>query len=185
MSFWISLRADISRNLRAKVILGVIIILVTVMGVFTYWDMIGRVGFHLSREETKALEFSKMVRKSIEYPMLDGEMEDVQATLESLASMTDLAFVNLHDPMQVIRYSGHPDNIGMISGSEVPKEALRTQTTVKELQEHEGKRVLHYAVPVLNERACFKCHGREKEVLGVMTVGIPWSPVETLSLIHI
>ncbi|MDY6838120.1 MAG: ATP-binding protein [Thermodesulfobacteriota bacterium] len=179
MSFWISLRADISRNLRAKVILGVIIILITVMGVFTYWDMIGRVGFHLSREETKALEFSKMVRKSIEYPMLDGEMEDVQATLESLASMTDLAFVNLHDPMQVIRYSGHPDNIGMISGSEVPREALDTQTTVKELQEHEGKRVLHYAVPVLNERPCFKCHGREKEVLGVVTVGIPWGPVET------
>jgi PAS domain S-box-containing protein len=179
MPFWISLWADISRNLRMKVILGVIMILVTVMGVFTYWDMLGRVKFHLSREETKALEFSKMVRKSIEYPMLDGEMEDVQAILESLASMADLAFVNLHNPMQVIRYSGHPDNIGMVSGSQVPKEALRSQTTVKELQEHEGKRILHYAVPVLNERACFKCHGREKEVLGVLTVGIPWGPVET------
>jgi PAS domain S-box-containing protein len=179
MSFWVSLRTEIAGNLRSKVILGVCVTLVTVMGVFTYWDMIGRVKFHLSREETKAFGFSKMVRKSIEYPMLDGEMEVVQTTLESLASMTDLEFVNLHDPMQVIRYSGNPDNIGMIAGSEVPKEALQTQTTVKELQEHDGKRILHYAVPVLNERACFKCHGREKEVLGLLSVGIPWGPVET------
>ncbi|MDY6954770.1 MAG: ATP-binding protein, partial [Thermodesulfobacteriota bacterium] len=95
------------------------------------------------------------------------------------ASMADLAFVNLHNPMNVIRYSGDPDNIGMVSGSKVPKEALRTQTTVKALQVHEGKQILHYAEPVLNERACFKCHGREKEALGVLTVGIPWSPVET------
>jgi PAS domain S-box-containing protein len=178
MSFWVSLKAKLASSLRAKVIFGVFVILVTVMGVFTYWDMIGRVKFHLTREETKAFEFSKMVRKSIEYPMLDGEMEDVQATLESLATITDFEFVNLHDPMQVIRYSGNPDNIGMVARSEVPKEALQTQTTVKELQDYEGKRVLHYAVPVLNERACFKCHGREKEVLGVLTVGIPWGPVE-------
>ncbi|MGD8513709.1 MAG: PAS domain S-box protein, partial [Deltaproteobacteria bacterium] len=166
-------------NLKSKVILGVCVTLVTVMGVFACWDMIGRVKFHLSREETKAFGFSKMVRKSIEYPMLDGEMEVVQATLESLSSMTDLAFVNLHDPMQVIRYSGNPDNIGMIAESEVPKAAFHTQTTVKELQEHDGKQILHYAVPVLNERACFKCHGREKEVLGLLSVGIPWGPVET------
>ena len=179
MSFWVRLRTEIAGNLRSKVILGVCVTLVTVVGVFTYWDMIGRIKFHLSREETKAFGFSKMVRKSIEYPMLDGEMEVVQATLESLASMTDLEFVNLQDPMQVIRYSGNPDNIGMIGGSEIPKEAFHTQTTVKELQEHDGKQVLHYAVPVLNERACFKCHGREKDVLGLLSVGIPWGPVET------
>jgi PAS domain S-box-containing protein len=174
-----SLRADVSRNLRAKVILGVLMILVAVMGIFTYWDMLGRIEFHLSREEMKALDFSKMVRKSIEYPMLDGEMEVVQAILESLASMADLDFVHLHNSIRVIRYSSRPDDIGRVSGSRVPREALRTQKTVKELQENEGKRILHYAVPVLNERACFKCHGREEEVLGVLTVGIPWGPVES------
>jgi len=179
MSFWVRLRTEVSRSLRSKVILGVCVTLVTVMGVFTYWDMVGRVKFHLSREETKALGFSQMVRKSIEYPMLDGEMEVVQATLESLASMTDLEFVNLHDPMQVIRYSGNPDNIGMFAGSEIPKEAFHTRATVKELQEDNGKRILHYVEPVLNKRACFKCHGKEKEVLGLLSVGIPWSPVET------
>jgi PAS domain S-box-containing protein len=179
MSFWVRLKAKLAGHLRAKVIFGVFVILVMAMGVFTYWDMIGRVKFHLLREETKAFEFSKMVQKSIEYPMLDGEMEDVQATLESLATITDLEFVNLHDPMQVIRYSGNPDNIGMVARTDVPKEALQTQTTVKELQDYEGKRALHYGVPVLNERACFKCHGREKEVLGVLTVGVPWGPVES------
>ena len=179
MSFWVRLGTGISGNLRSKVIFGVCVTLVTVMGVFTYWDMIGRIKFHLFREETKAFGFSKMVRKSIEYPMLDGEMEVVQATLQGLASMTDLEFVNLHDPMQVIRYSDNPDNIGMIAGSELPKEAFHAQTTVKALQERDGKSILHYVAPVLNERACFKCHGREQEVLGLLSVGIPWGPVET------
>ncbi|MBW1741481.1 MAG: PAS domain S-box protein [Deltaproteobacteria bacterium] len=173
-----SLRAKVMGSLRAKVILGVSLILVTVMGVFTCWDMVTRIRFHLRREENKAFEFSNMVMKSIEYPMLDGEMEDVQAILESLNASEDLEIVNLHDLTGTIKYSGNPDNIGKTSQSEMTKKALRTQTLVNGLEMYKGEKILRYAMPISNERACYKCHGREKEILGVLTVGIRWTPVE-------
>jgi PAS domain S-box-containing protein len=179
MSLLHSLNLEMTASLRLKVIAGVCVILVTVIGVFTYWDTVGRIEFHLAREESKAFEFSNMVTKSIQYPMHDGEMQDVQAILETLYSMEDLEFVNLHDSEHTIRYSGSPDKIGVTTRSEIPKQALHSQQAVKALEDYEGKRILHYAVPVLNQRECFKCHGRNKEVLGVLAIGLPWGPVET------
>ncbi len=178
MSFLGGLRAKILASLRAKVILGVCLILVAVMGVFIYWDMITRIRFHLGREESKAFEFSNMVMKSIEYPMLDGEMEEVQAVLERLNALEDLEILNLHDLTGTIKYSGDPDSIGIVTQSEITKRALRTQTLVEGLEIYRGEEILRYAMPIPNERVCYKCHGREKEILGVLAVGIRWTPVE-------
>jgi PAS domain S-box-containing protein len=178
MSFVRSLKAKIMGSLRAKVMLGVCLILVTVIGVFTYWDMVTRIRFHLGREKSKAFEFSNMVTKSIEYPMLDGEMEEVQAILESLNALEDLEIVNLHDLKGVIRYSGNPDSIGKITQSEITQKALRSQTLVEGLETYKEGKILHYAMPIPNERVCYKCHGRGEEILGVLTVGIRWNPVE-------
>ena len=178
MSFLGRLKAKIVGSLRAKVILGVCLILLMVMGVFTYWDMVTRTTFHLGREKSKAFEFSNMVVKSIEYPMLDGEMEDVQAILEGLNALEDLEIVDLHDLRGTIRYSGDPDSIGKVTQSEITRKALRAQTLVEGLEVYKGERILHYAMPIPNERACYKCHGREEDILGVLTVGIRWTPVE-------
>ncbi len=178
MIFLDSLKAKIAGSLRAKVILGVCLILVTLMGVFTYWDMVTGIRFHLSREKSKAFDFSNMVMKSIEYPMLDGEMEDVQAILESLNALEDLEIIDLHDLTGTIKYSGDYDSIGKVTQSEITKKALRTQTLVEGLEIYNGERILRYAMPIPNERACYKCHGREEEVLGILTVGIRWTPVE-------
>ena len=178
MSFLGSAKAKIQGSLRAKVILGVCLILLVVMGVFTYWDTVTRIRFHLGRERSKAIEFSNMVVKSIEYPMLDGEMDDVQAILESLNALEDLEIIDLHDLTGTIRYSGDPYSIGKVTQSDITRKALRTQTLVEGLETYKGEGILHYAMPIPNERACYKCHGREEDILGVLTVGIRWTPVE-------
>ena len=178
MSFLGSVKAKIQGSLRAKVILGVCLILLVVMGVFTYWDTVTRIRFHLGRERSKAIEFSNMVVKSIEYPMLDGEMDDVQAILESLNALEDLEIIDLHDLRGTIRYSGDPYSIGKVTQSDITRKALRTQTLVEGLETYKGEGILHYAMPIPNERACYKCHGREEDILGVLTVGIRWTPVE-------
>jgi PAS domain S-box-containing protein len=172
------LRARIFGSLRIKVILGVWIILVTVMGVFAYWDTVSRTRFHLEREESKAFEFSNMVMSSIEYPMLDGEMEDVQRTLERVYALQYLDVVHLCDPTGLIRYSGEPNAIGRLTYSEITKKAVRTQSLVNGLEPRFGRRIFRYAMPIHNENECHKCHGSQKEILGVLTVGIDWKPIE-------
>ena len=165
-------------SLTVKVILGVSLILVVVMGLFTYYDMVSRTNFHFNRQEERAYEISGTVMRSIEYPMLDGEMEDVQAILESLNTLKSVRVANLCDLTGTIRYSGLPTNIGKADSSGATKEALRTGLLVKGLETVGKEKILHHAMPIPNERTCYKCHGDESKTLGVLTVGISWTPIE-------
>ncbi len=159
-------------------ILGASLILIVVMGLFTYHDMVTRTTFHFGNQEERAFQISDTVMRSIEYPMLDGEMEAVQVNLERLNTLKDVIVVNLCDATGLIRYSGLPGNIGKLDSSEVIFKALRTRSLVKGLELWGEKKVLYHAMPIPNEKICYKCHGAEKKILGVLTVGINWTPIE-------
>lgn len=166
------------RSLKAKIILGISLILVLVMGTFTYYDATTRIRFHLKKQEERAFDISAAILKGIEYPMLDGEMEDVQAILEKVGMLEGLEVVKLCDLTGTIRYTRNPVNIGKASESKITMNALRNKALVQGLELHRGKRVFIHAIPIPNERACFKCHGSGKDYLGVLTVGINWGPIE-------
>jgi signal transduction histidine kinase len=161
-----------------KVIMGMSLILITVIGILTYYDMVTRIKYHLEKQEERAYEISNTVMRSIEYPMLDGDMEAVQAILESLYKLKDLRIVNLCDLTGTIRYSGLPANVKKFDDSQATEEALDTGSLVKDLEVQEGEKILLHAMPIINEENCYKCHGSENEILGILTVGISWDPVE-------
>ncbi|CAD7780302.1 Adaptive-response sensory-kinase SasA [Candidatus Methanoperedenaceae archaeon GB37] len=165
-------------SLKTKLILGVSLILIIVTGIFTYYDMVTRIKYHFSRQEEWAFELSDTVMKSIEYPMFDGDMDDVQAILERLNKMKDVKVVNLCDTKGVVKYSGILNNINKVDTSEVTKKALRTGSLVKGLETLREEKTLLHAMPIYNEKTCHKCHGSKKRILGVLTVGIDWKPIE-------
>ena len=166
------------RSLRAKIILGVSVILILVTGTLTYYETTTRIQFHLKKQEERAFDISAAVIKGIEYPMLDGEMEDVKAILEKVGMLEGLEVVKLIDLFGTIRYSTDPDTIGKVNESEITLNALRARELIKGLELYKGKKVFSHAIPIHNEKACFKCHGSEKDILGVLTVGINWGPIE-------
>ncbi|NVL91406.1 MAG: hypothetical protein HWN69_10565, partial [Desulfobacterales bacterium] len=139
ISFLDKLRAKLRVvSLTIRVILGASLILIIAMGLFTYYDMVTRTKFHFDKQEEQAFEISDTVMRSIEYPMLDGEMEAVQAILEKLNTLKDVTVVNLCDATGIIRYSGLPANIGKVDDSEVTKKALRTSSLLKGLEMVDG-----------------------------------------------
>ncbi|MBW2646563.1 MAG: hypothetical protein JRE23_10355, partial [Deltaproteobacteria bacterium] len=71
-------------TLKPKLVLGMSFILIIVMSVFTYFDVVYHQDSFLEQTEMMISEITDTVVKSIEYPMLDGEMEQVQAILERL-----------------------------------------------------------------------------------------------------
>ena len=166
------------RSLRAKIILGVSLILILVTGSFTYYETTTRIQFELKKHEERAFDISAAVLKGIEYPMLDGEMEDVQEILQKIGMLEGLEVVKLIDLLDTIRYSTDPDSIDKMNESEITLNALRTKKLSKGLELYKGKKVFSHAIPIHNEQVCFKCHGSEREILGVLTVGINWGPVE-------
>ncbi len=179
-------------SLRVKVMLGVGLILLMGMGTFTYVDVVSHRKDFLDEEERKAAEISDTVMKSIEYPMLDGEMEQVQSILERLRTVKDVDVVHLCDIEGIIRYSGvREGNIGRVTESPIALESLRTGRLAKGLEmryvEHPEKpeKVLRYAMPIPNEKPCFKCHGSGPDLLGILTVGYKWSRIEEMVSGHL
>ncbi|OEU51109.1 MAG: hypothetical protein BA872_09110 [Desulfobacterales bacterium C00003060] len=148
------------------------------MGIHAYMDIMSSEKAFLDEEKTKALDISDTVMKSIEYPMLDGEMEDVQEILERVNALKDLRVVHLCDPTGLIKHSGKRKLINRVTRSEITKEALRTRSLVKGLEMREGEQIFRYAMPVLNEKVCHKCHGSENKILGVLTAGFVWEPIK-------
>jgi sensor histidine kinase regulating citrate/malate metabolism len=171
-------------SLRTKLILGICPVLTISMGIYAYMDMISHERAFLDEEKGKALDISDTVMKSIEYPMLDGEMGDVQEILERVNALKDLDVVHLCDPTGLIKYSGKRKAIGRVTRSEMTMKALRDRSLVKGLEVREGKEVFRYAMPVLNEKVCHKCHGSEKRILGVLTVGFVWETINEKIRVH-
>jgi signal transduction histidine kinase len=161
-------------NLASKMISGVVLILVAGLGLLTYVNVTSQKNSLLDF----AHHFSSAVIKSIMYPMTVGEMGEVQAILEKLSTVENIREISLYDLEGTTKYSGAPGNIGKPASCDVVKKALRSKIPVKGLAMYEGEKVFHHAVPIPNGESCFKCHGKEKEFIGVLTVGLAWSPVD-------
>ena len=157
--------------------LGIALVLMVTMGVYAYMDITYHEKVFLNEQKKKAFDISDTVMKSIEYPMLDGEMGDVQEILERVNALRDLDLAHLCDLDGLIKYSGKRKSIGRETESEITKEALRTRSLVKGLELRKGQQIFRYAMPVMNGKACHKCHGMEKRILGVLTVGFFWEPI--------
>lgn len=183
MCRWVNLKGFISGSLRTKIILGVSIILFTVMGSFGYFDVVSQVNRYAKENKKMAMEISDTVMKSIEYPMLDGEMEQVQAILERLGTLEDLDVVHLCNDIGIIKRNGidHAD-INRKTVSKITLEVFNTGNLAQGLETFRKNdlniKVLRYAIPVRNEKACYKCHGDEKPLLGVLSVGFSWRPIQ-------
>ncbi|MDL1963743.1 MAG: hypothetical protein LWW98_05280, partial [Deltaproteobacteria bacterium] len=179
MLFKIANIANLVRNnLRNKMILGISLILCSVMGFFTYYQTIRQIKFHTAEQESRALKISNIVMRSIEYPMLDGEMEYVQKILEDLNEAEELHRIVLCDWDGIIKHAGDAGLIGSSINSEITKRSLRSNSLVHGFEYYGKEKVISHAMPIRNEKACNKCHGTERNMLGVLSVGISWSPTE-------
>jgi signal transduction histidine kinase len=165
-------------SLRTKIILGMCLVLVITVGTFIYVADVFRARLLLEEEEKSASKLSHGVMRAIQYPMLDGEMEEVQAILQRINLVEDISVLDLCDSTGTVKHSGIPDNIGKTSESETMRKALRTNAPVKNIERYGEEKILGHAMPIANEKVCFKCHGSEEKTLGFLLVGTSWEPVE-------
>ena len=158
-------------------VLGIGLVLSATMGIYAYMEITYYQRAFLNEQKEKAFDITDTVMKSIEYPMLDGEMRDVQEVLERVNALRGLEVAHLCDPDGVVRYSGQRRAIGEVTHSDITKQALTTQSLVKGLEIRDRKEIFRYAMPVLNEEMCHKCHGSHRGILGILTVGFVWDPI--------
>jgi len=129
-------------------------------------------------QKAKAWVLAKTLVKSLDLPMLEGEMESVQKMLVTVGEIEHLKRIHITDDKGVIRYSSNPKKVNTATGSEVIKQALESHEEVDDFEQREEDNIFSLALPIPNEKRCHNCHGGKKQILGILRVGIDWGPIK-------
>lgn len=171
------------KNLRIEHILisaGVILGLLAIF--FVYRLIVEENRRTLSFMQGQADLIADVVLKSIEFPMMEGEMDVVSATLEMVVKLAGLKDVCLMNPKGEKKFCRNND-LGLISPQyKTVQEALATQERKNGLEtvmlpkngRLKKQRIYVSTIPIYNQGKCFACHGSKQKMLGALSVGLGW-----------
>jgi len=128
-------------------------------------------------QKEKAWALAKTISKALELPMLEGQMATVQDILLTVGQLEDLKRVHITNEKGIIRYSAQPQRINTSTGSTVIREAIKKKREVDHFEQRQEDYIFSLALPIHNEERCYPCHGSQKDLLGVLRVGMDWMPI--------
>lgn len=160
--------------------------IILIFGILTLLFLVIVVGTHgiyhyhhnIQDQKDKAWILAKTIAKSIELPMLEGEMATVQEMLMMVGQLEHLKRIHIADSNGAIYYSSMPERIGTLTQSRIIQEALVKKTPVDGFEHRDKDYIFSLALPIPNEPRCYGCHSRDKDILGVLRVGIDWIPIK-------
>jgi two-component system NtrC family sensor kinase len=130
--------------------------------------------------ETLSLDLAASTYSGIKYPMSVGDSSAVEQVLTDIREKMEGIEVFICDTNQLITWSTHRDKIYtnitntinnaepmaalalLLQSGEAPKESFEAEI--------DGKRHIIIIEPILNEEACFHCHGSSRKIIGGMIV---------------
>ncbi|MBU1087787.1 MAG: GHKL domain-containing protein [Candidatus Omnitrophica bacterium] len=131
----------------------------------------------VSDQKEKGWVLANTIAKSLELPMLEGEMTTVQEMLVTVGELENLKRIHLTDCEGIIRYSSIPSRINTPTGSDVIRRALTEKREVDAFEQRGADYIFSLALPIYNEKRCQSCHGNKIDILGVLRVGMDWEPI--------
>ncbi len=129
-------------------------------------------------QKDKGWVLANTIAKSLDLPMLEGEMTTVQEMLVTVGELEHLKRIHLTDADGIIRYSSIPSRINTPTGSNIIKRALTEKREVDAFEQRGEDYIFSLALPILNEKRCQPCHGDKKDILGILRVGMDWYPIK-------
>jgi methyl-accepting chemotaxis protein len=162
-----------------KIALWVSLALIVVFVLITVTNFSYQKALIEKQERDAATTLASTILGAIRYPMLEGEQEVIQEQLNLIKKENPDIVVHLLDDEGVIRRSTESNLIGEKSKAKGLLTALEgTEIKGVEFRRRTGLRVYEELKPILNERACFACHGSAKKVLGVLRIAKDFRPAE-------
>jgi len=133
--------------------------------------------FHLHREQNHQIAVTQKsarlllatIEKSIFNSMRLGDSAEVQAILELVGGSHELEGVRIFSPSGQILKSADPEEIGHWTN---PQDFSLFQQKATEgfFQSKSGVRVLSMISPIVSDDRCFKCHGKDRKVIGILNM---------------
>lgn len=160
-----------SLTLRGKYIIGTTLILLIIVGVFS-WQTIKMQEKQISDDDReRVVLITEIIRNGLITIMLEGRGREFQKFLEALIAR-DIEDVRIFRTDGIIISSTLPSEIG----KKIYPEDLDRFTTQTEpgvfTHLRQGKTFYSMVVPIYNEPACQKCHGKDHAIRGVLDVEV-------------
>lgn len=171
----------IKRSLETKIIAILGLVLTTVLSLYALFDITSqREGtYHLIYQQLEAL--TNTIQKSLIKDMRSGKGSDVQEILEIVGTEPGIVAVRIFDEDGRILKSGRRSEVGQ----EAPAVLLEMYTAGRrDFVTGEDSGVLHIVHPIANAPQCNGCHGRTKEIIGVLSLDYSLEPVKGYIVSH-
>ncbi|MDD5747253.1 MAG: HAMP domain-containing methyl-accepting chemotaxis protein, partial [Candidatus Omnitrophica bacterium] len=171
------------QNLEFKIIFWVGVALIVVLGITTTVNIKTQNTIIVEQEKNLASTLSDCVLNAIRYPMVGGEQEIVQKIFDYLAQEQEIEQIFLANNEGVIKRCTNKTMIGEKMDFEMRLAQIQASSK-KRVQQIQikmaggNRKVFSTFIPVNNEAACYACHGKEKEVLGILAVDLDWDKVQ-------
>jgi len=171
-----------------KLILAVGITTISIISVYSYFNIVSQSDALLAEVERHAIQQSETIKSSARYGMLLNQREHIHENINSIGSQPCIKEVRIFNKEGEIIYSSNTDDIGKFVDKKAescyachiadqPLERLSTKERTRIFKlSGDSSRVLGVINPIYTEQSCWdaNCHAHSKEqkVLGVLDITV-------------
>ena len=166
-----------------KVIFVTSLILIFAISLNVWWNtsLHGASIEKLTEEKTKII--SEFIEKNVIRAMEKGRHFDIHSILKAFAVYQDVRKIVLLSIDGTIKASAQDEDLNekvndverLLKHQYLIKEEVRLENGRREKE-----RVYYYNKPILNRPECFQCHGKENEIIGILTVSNSLKEMDTM-----
>ncbi len=166
------------RSLALKVNLVIAVILVVAFGVSSYITKKNLERQAIETAMTKATILTTSIMNSIIVEMSGFCQKDVQKIVANVGAVPEIETVRVFNEEGIVTYSAALEEVGL------PVDALdysvyKSKEKARPFQSEEGEhRSFCMVQPIENALECRRCHGQEKELLGILDVCVSMADTE-------
>ncbi len=158
-------------TLKSKYILFITLLLLAIIGLFSYSDLLIRKQEIDNDQKEKVRLTADIIENGLVTIMLQGRGREFQKFLEAVINgEVDNAWI--FKPDGRIISSSNPEQIGSAASLEYIERFKSQKSPEVYSRRQDDKSVYSVIIPIFNEHMCGKCHGRSDEVLGILAVEV-------------
>jgi len=172
----------ILRGLKTKILLGVILVVVVIEGLFLYLNIRSLSRQILDKTEEEALNLSETIRLSIRNAMIKDRRDEYQRIIDDVAQRKGIVEVRIFNKVGEITVSSDRTKVGTVvdKKAEACYGCHREDEAKVELPPGSRTRIYHtekesllgFINPIRNEASCYPCHPKTTKILGVLDTTI-------------
>jgi two-component system NtrC family sensor kinase len=168
----------LTRYLAVRVNLIIALILCVALGTSSYLTKKNWEQQAIQEAMTKATIMSATIMNSIIVEMSGFCQKDVQKIVANVGAVPEIDTVRIFDEDGIITYSAAPDEVGRAVDS-LDYSVYQSEEKARPFKsEVSGSRSFCMVQPIENALECRRCHGQEREILGVLDVCVSMAGTE-------